>query len=66
MPPNVIATIEPGEAEITAGYEYAADTGARDVMVFAPKLGWSTRKRARQDGLVVSFTIDFAVCPPTG
>ena len=63
IPPNVIATIEPGESETPASYGYAADTGARDVMVFAPKLGWRDRKRARQDGGVVKFTIDPAFCP---
>jgi hypothetical protein len=63
VPPNVIVTIESGESEAPAGYQYAADTGARDVMVFAPKLGWRDRKRARQDGGVVKFTIDPAFCP---
>ena len=63
FPPNVIATIEPGAKTTPIGYEYAANTGARDVMVFAPKLGWRDRKRARQDGGVVKFTIDSAFCP---
>lgn len=66
VPPNVIVTVQPGRAENPSGYQYAAGTGSRDVMVFAPKLGWRARKRARQDGGVVRFTIDPDVCPPTG